>query len=340
MIPEIQATWCVHNRIENASCQACVDICPQNAWQLDDEGLNLDTEICDGCGLCAPICPETAISHNYKALLRQRGVFHWAFLACEQTGLNEEINGLIPCAHALGLRDLLVLHQQGMQALFVAVGNCEECVRGGGGFFEDFMALNNALEDRELPQVLLKSLNAESWLKQSSYQDMQPAPKIGFDTSRRSFFKQGFQQSVQTVGQTVGFLEEPLEQIPQPVGTLLPEQIGILPFVPIIHLEQCIGCDACIKLCPHQAIELDENKYFIYSKQCTGCMICFDVCNNEAIDIEQWVLPETTEIVLEKKRCRRCGAPFHRPIIEQTVNELCPICLQVNHHQNLFQVLK
>ncbi len=290
MIPDIQATWCVHNRIENASCQACVDICPQNAWQLDDEGLNLDTEVCDECGLCAPVCPETAISHNYKAILRQRGVFHWGFLACEQTGLNEETNGLMPCAHALGLRDLLELHQQGMQALFVAVGNCEECVRGGGGFFEDFMALNNALEDRELPQVLLKSLDAESWLKQSSYQNMHPSPKVGFDTSRRNFFKQSLQQSV-------NLLEENIEQLPVAIGTLLPEQTGILPFVP---------------LCPHQVIELDDNKYLLHSKQCTGCMICFDVCNDEAIDIEQWILPETTEIILERKRCRRCGTPFHR----------------------------
>lgn len=340
MLPEIEENWCVHSRIENASCQACVDICPQNAWQLDDDGLDLDIEACDGCGLCAPVCPESAIYHNYKALLRQRGVFHWAFLACDQVGLNEETQGLIPCAHALGLRDLLELHHQGMQALFVAVGNCEECSRGSGGFFEDILALNNALEDRELPQILLKSLDADSWLKQSSYQEMQPALKVGFDNTRRSFFKQGLQQSVQTVGQTVGFLEETLKQMPQPVANLLPNQDGILPFVPVIYVEHCIGCDACLKLCPHQVIELEGNKYLLHAKQCTGCMICVDVCNDEAIDIEQWVLPEITEIPLNNKRCKRCGAPFHRPIVEQINHNLCPICLQVNHHRNLFQVLK
>lgn len=340
MLPDIEATWCVHSRIETASCQACVDICPETAWQLDDDGLNLDTELCDGCGLCAAVCPEMAISHTYKALLRQRGVFYWAFLACEKTGLNEETNALIPCVHALGLRALLELHQQGMQALFVAVGNCEECSRGKGGFFEDFMALNQALEDRQLPQVLLKSLDAENWLKQSCYQNMQPSPKVGFDVSRRHFFKQGLQQSAHHVGKTVGLLEEITKQIPSSVGTLLPEQIGILPFVPVISIEHCTGCDACIKLCPHQAITLEDNNYLIDAKQCSGCLICVDVCEKQAIDIEQWVLPEITTISLETKRCRRCGAPFHRPKMDQTTGELCPICLQVNHHQNLFQVFK
>jgi Pyruvate/2-oxoacid:ferredoxin oxidoreductase delta subunit len=340
MLPEIEANWCVHSRIENASCRACVNICPQHAWQLNDDGLGLDIESCDGCGLCVPICPETAIRHNYKALLRQRGVFHWAFLACDQVGLNEESNGLIPCAHALGLRDLLELYQQGMQALFIAVGNCEECFRGGGGFFEEIMALNNALENRQLPHILLKSLDAENWLKQSSYQEMHLLPKVGFNTSRRNFFKQGLQQSVQTVGQGIGFLEENIEKVPPPIATLLPDQTGILPFVPIFHFQQCIGCDTCLKLCPHQAIELDDNKYLIHPKQCTGCMICTDVCNDNAIEIETWMLPQITEILLDKRCCKRCGAPFHRPKIEQPVAELCPICSQVNHHQHLFQVLK
>ncbi|MEY3218915.1 MAG: hypothetical protein RIT27_272 [Pseudomonadota bacterium] len=340
MLPNIEATWCVHSRIENASCRACVEICPETAWQLDDEGLNLDTDLCDGCGLCAAVCPETAISHTYKALLRQRGVFLWGFVACEKVGLDAETKGLIPCVHALNLRALLELYQQGMQALFVAVENCEECSRGIGGFFEDFVAFNQALENRQLPQVLLKSLDAEHWLKQSSYQDMQSSPKVGFDPSRRFFFKQGLQQGAHHVGETIGFLEEKIEQLPSSVGVLLPEQQGILPFVPVISLGDCIGCDACIKLCPHQAIELEDNNYLIHAKQCSGCMICVDVCENQAVNIEQWILPETTTISLERKRCQRCGAPFHRPKREQITGELCPICLQVNHHQNLFQVFK
>lgn len=340
MLPDIEPNWCVHSRIETASCRACVDICPQHAWQLDDEGLGLDAERCDGCGLCAPVCPETAISHPYRALLRQRGVFHWGFLACEQVGLNEETQGLIPCVHALGLRDLLELYQQGMQALFVTLGNCEECSRGIGNFFKDFTSLNNALQDRQLPQILLKFLPLESWLKQSSYQEMQPAIKVGFDTSRRAFFKQGLQQSVQTLGQTVGFLEENSKQIPPPVAFLLPSKAGILPFVPVISPEYCIGCDVCVKLCPHQAIELTEENYLIHPQQCTGCMICTDLCHDQAISIEQWISPKITNIPLDKKRCKRCGAPFHRPKVEQIDNALCPICLQVNHHRNLFQVLK
>ena len=67
VLPEILAERCVHSRLETASCQACVDSCPQGAWVLDDASLGINTETCDGCGLCAAACPQAAIVHPHEA---------------------------------------------------------------------------------------------------------------------------------------------------------------------------------------------------------------------------------------------------------------------------------
>jgi len=49
------------NLDECTECETCVDICPMEAIQLEDE-LIIDEEKCIGCGVCASNCPVDAIS--------------------------------------------------------------------------------------------------------------------------------------------------------------------------------------------------------------------------------------------------------------------------------------
>ncbi len=105
--PEVEADLCVHSIIGMASCTACVDACPLQAWVLDDSVLGLNTSTCDGCGLCVPACPEGAIQPLHQPLR-----YHWngrdiVMVACERAGLDEN-DGVIPCVHGLGVRDLLI----------------------------------------------------------------------------------------------------------------------------------------------------------------------------------------------------------------------------------------
>lgn len=50
--------------------------------------------------------------------------------------------------------------------------------------------------------------------------------------------------------------------------------------------DQCIGCLACIKVCPTEAITGEKKKLHILNQDlCTQCGSCEAVCNFEAIDI-------------------------------------------------------
>jgi len=53
-----------------------------------------------------------------------------------------------------------------------------------------------------------------------------------------------------------------------------------------VNAENCTGCDACLKACPHMAITGEKKKpHKINQDLCTKCGICKDVCKFEAINV-------------------------------------------------------
>ncbi|MCK4980995.1 MAG: 4Fe-4S binding protein, partial [Candidatus Delongbacteria bacterium] len=50
--------------------------------------------------------------------------------------------------------------------------------------------------------------------------------------------------------------------------------------------DQCIGCTACARVCPTQAITGErKEKHIIDQEKCTKCGACFDICKFKAIDV-------------------------------------------------------
>ncbi|NJO15967.1 MAG: 4Fe-4S binding protein [Thioploca sp.] len=338
-IPTIRSERCVHAHIETASCRACVESCPQQAWHLDDNSLGIDIEACDGCGLCAPVCPQGAILHAHEPLLRQLNQTVVALAACEHTQLNGE--GIMPCLHALGLHDLLKLYRQGVRGLMTSMGDCTPCSRqvNRTHLAEALTTVNAALTQRHYPTFTYQELPAEAW--QTQRQQLTP-PLSQQQLSRRHFLRRGLQNAVQETLRWQGLLPQDSEKF-LPPGTLLPKtpEPANLPYVPQIDSSRCDGCDACFNVCPHEVLflDIDNPQYVIVAEQCTGCQICVDVCKPQAIHIEQWIIPPVTHLPLHYQQCRRCGVPFHRPIDYVANQNLCHICNQVNHHRNLFQVI-
>jgi Fe-S-cluster-containing hydrogenase component 2 len=57
--------------------------------------------------------------------------------------------------------------------------------------------------------------------------------------------------------------------------------------------ERCIGCGACLEVCPTAAISLVGDKARVNEELCTGCQACVDVCPQGAIEpvVEGEVVP-------------------------------------------------
>lgn len=52
---------------------------------------------------------------------------------------------------------------------------------------------------------------------------------------------------------------------------------------PKVRPSACVGCGACVKICAHKAISLNEKKAIIDHSKCVGCGRCIGICPFNAI---------------------------------------------------------
>jgi len=50
-----------------------------------------------------------------------------------------------------------------------------------------------------------------------------------------------------------------------------------------VDKERCVGCGACVEVCPAQAISIVDGKAKINADKCVDCGRCAQVCSQEAI---------------------------------------------------------
>ena len=53
-----------------------------------------------------------------------------------------------------------------------------------------------------------------------------------------------------------------------------------------IDKEKCIGCEACVNVCPLGAISMKDDKAVIDGSKCVDCGRCSQVCPQEAIYLD------------------------------------------------------
>ena len=113
-------------------------------------------------------------------------------------------------------------------------------------------------------------------------------------------------------------------------------------FVPVFNEEKCTGCDACVRLCPHGALELQRQNtaraYVIHAQRCTGCDLCVDICQEQAIVTVPTAAVNQQKIPLKEGLCDACGNGFHLPAAQTSYPRFCPICLKTGNNRNLYQV--
>ncbi len=54
----------------------------------------------------------------------------------------------------------------------------------------------------------------------------------------------------------------------------------------VVDKDTCVGCEACIPVCPVEAISMKDDRAVIDQDLCTECEACIVECPVEAIKVE------------------------------------------------------
>ena len=327
---------CVVVRNRHASCMRCAQACTSGAISVEDGAVNVDPDLCVGCGTCATVCPTCALEarHPTDAELAVRA--HKALEACGDTlvvacdslwrrnadSIDADRAVHVTCLGRVEESLLVDAAACGAKRVLLAHGPCECCPRSPGmhTYAEVVDNANLLLETWGSPArvEVREKLPRCVRLAEADERPMQVGP--GFDSSRREVFSR--------VGDTVAGMFVPQDEqeagareqgegddklagagTEQASGSLKAMLDGTLPHFLPDRRERLLDALAELGDPAEAAIETRLwGRVSIDVARCKGCLMCATFCPTGAI---AKVEGEDGDVVLEHRpadcvKCRCC----------------------------------
>lgn len=361
-MPDFRASHCTRYRYRYSECRRCADACPHEAIELSDEGASLVAQRCKACALCVSACHTQAWSSgDFKPIdILREAIKKPAFsLACEPSGCKADAT--VPCLGAIDAAWLAYMAKRRLSVTLHGSDHCLACAHGKAGAAQlrlNLDAVGSLLEAQQRgaasgapePQWTLPRTVADD-RSQPARSATQASSAAG--SARRSLLGRLFRrhhdpaaaiapggQSVQVAAKAIRAAAYMVSE-PRELLQIVCKQKADRPFIVALHeglpLMQlslqsgCTLCEACFRVCPTGAIQIEQNPHdwalTFQADRCVACEVCLEVCQPRVLDAQTSFdarpgEPAITLIKQAMQRCARCDRHFVSPTPQKT----CIVC--------------
>ncbi len=238
-------------------CYVCQSICPFEAIKRDSEGkVEINIQDCQVCGICYSACPTSAISMDY---------YNYENLSNSVKKLRAKAKSSKQIA-GKDAGETLVLMCRGNSP---STGEVEEILKDQGLKVNSYIPLRLPCSGRIPTSFIFDVLNSGvknvvSIQCEDSFCRYKEGTKI--NTQRLLLSKNVLKQ--------LGFNEDAVKIVKYSRKA-------------VYNVNECVGCDKCIFICPYKALEFESFATpKVINEKCMGCGACQLVCPHHAIQVK------------------------------------------------------
>lgn len=328
----LEESLCAHSRANQPGCTRCLDVCSTEAIFSAGDHIQIDSDICAGCGTCAAVCPTSAITMNetpFESITKALDVMARTYrehageaprLVFHSLGAGAEAIAYLARYHD-GLADDLIPF--GLEQID-RIGHAEILAAFGAGYAEVLMLADSELDRRavaaevELAQAMLVGThNSPSRIRVIAAEHLGEA---GDNAGRLS-------EPVLLVGGRRDITRVAVTAMADNIDAPIPLPAGA-PYGAIeINSDKCTLCLACVSLCPTGALgdHPDRPEVQFTENACVQCGVCESTCPETAItlkpqlDLSKAALSARALHGEDPFECIQCGKPFG---VASTINRI------------------
>ena len=300
---EYNASICAHSSSGIIGCNKCIDNCPARAIESRGEKIEVDANLCQGCGACASGCPTGAIRYAYPRPRDTLSAIKSA-LGCYRESLGESFAQAPPLALFYRADDASFLRARKLspQTLPFAIEEIASIgievwtatlAFGAGGVAvlageKSESSARLAVESeikfaREIlagigyPQSAISLLNSDDEIFSPSSPLCSAATFAPNNDKRQMFF---------------AALDHLAKHSPKPPMEFFALSNGASFGEVIIDSEKCTLCMSCVGACPSSALRDggDSPRLRFIEENCVQCGLCESVCPEDAVSLSPRIL--------------------------------------------------
>lgn len=306
---------------DEASCQACLEVCPVDALRIEDGGIEV-LDSCRKCGLCVPVCPTSALTIARYSPKRLQEMIATAAQSCEEVYITctralghipQDGQVVLPCVGIISWEVwFALLADYDNVSVYLPWGICDRCRTTTGeqtySLFidraESYSTQQVGLETEESDLRLgkLRSVERKEFLKGMAKKAGMGAASINPVTRKMTQAAQRLQMQQKRLSDITRMVERAVGAHDSRVKRLLTSNRALLMLTlyDYPHLaervsiasveidERCKGEGRCVRVCPTHALDLSSQSLpEVHHAYCVGCSLCVDLCPQDAIHLTE-----------------------------------------------------